>query len=82
MDFFKINKYQSKYENVLFVAKVAYESIDKPMTIDGIFQSLAKQLPMEITPDVESIIMMSISFLYSLDLVSIEDSNIKRSESE
>jgi hypothetical protein len=80
MDLFKINKYQSKYENILFLAKIVYETIKNPMTIDAIFQSLEKRLSFDISPDIESMVMLSLSFLHSIELIDIDGNNIKRSQ--
>jgi len=80
MDLFKISKYQSKYENILFFGKIVYETIKKPMTVDGIFHSVEKNLPFVMSPDIESMVLRSLCFLYYSGLIIIDGNNIKRSE--
>ncbi len=79
MDLYKTNKYQSKYENLLYMSRKVFEIIEKPITIDILFYKLEKQVPFTITPEFESIIFLSLGFLYSVGLIDFQENHIQRS---
>jgi ABC-type uncharacterized transport system permease subunit len=77
-DCFKINKYQALEENVLYDAMVIYNLLNRPMHIDILFDKFAKDMDRELSVNLERMLYLSITFLFSIGKVVMEDNLISR----
>lgn len=80
-DCFKINKYQALEENVLYDSMVIYNLLSKPMHIDILFDKFAKETDRELSVNLERMLYLSITFLFSIGKVVMEDNLISRRKS-
>jgi hypothetical protein len=78
MDYFKTNKFQSKYENVLYVAKILYFLMKTPINTEKLIKKYEKEIGISLTEEYEQIVMMALCFLYSVDLIDIKNNKIER----
>lgn len=80
MEYFKLNKFQLKYENPLFLSKEIYYLLKTPKTLDQLIRSLGKQLDTNLTVELESTIFLSLLFLYSNGIIDSQNDKIVRIE--
>lgn len=80
MNFFTMHKYQSLEENLLYDAKVLYSLLDdnKQKHLDELFSEFAKSQGIELNVNIERILFLSLSFLYSTGLITSDSNMIKR----
>lgn len=78
MDYLKTNKFQSKYENVLFVSKVLYSLINRPINTEKLIRKYEKEIGMGLTEEYEKIAIFSLCFLHSVGLIEINKDKIER----
>lgn len=75
MNFFLLSKHMSIEENVLVTSKVLYELLDNEKHIDELFTEFAQNQNIDLNLNVERVLYLSLTFLYSLELV-INNNNI------
>lgn len=80
MSFFLINKYQNPNDNILFASKILLELLDEEKHIDELFNNFSIETNSELNINLERTLFLSITFLYSLNIVSLENNFIKRNE--
>lgn len=80
MDLFIANKYQSKYENIMYVSKYLYDLLNKPMGIDVLFKKFEDKTGETITCEYEQTLMLSLCFLFSIELTELTDNKIRRNK--
>ena len=80
MDYFMVSKHQAVEENILYTAKVLLESLDEEKHIDELFLMYAKLRDIVLNLNIERILYISLAFLYSFDLITIDQNMIKRSQ--
>lgn len=80
MNFFTMHKYQSLEENLLYDAKVLYSLLDdnKQKHIDELFSEFAQRQGIELNVNIERVLFLSLSFLYSTGLITSDNNMIKR----
>jgi len=80
MNFFTMHKYQSLEENLLYDAKVLYSLLDdnKQKHIDELFSEFAQRQGIELNVNIERVLFLSLSFLYSTGLIISDNNMIKR----
>ncbi|AGI27938.1 ABC-three component system middle component 6 [Bacillus subtilis] len=80
MNFFTMHKYQSLEENLLYDAKVLYSLLDdnKQKHLDELFSEFAQSQGIELNVNIERILFLSLSFLYSTGLITSDSNMIKR----
>ncbi|MCG1024035.1 ABC-three component system middle component 6 [Sutcliffiella horikoshii] len=78
MDFFLLNKHQSNEENVIFTSKIIYELLDSEKHIDELFEQFAIEQQMILNLNVERILYLSLTFLFSFDLIILKNNLVKR----
>jgi hypothetical protein len=81
MNYFLLTKYRSVEENVLFTAKVLYELLEeKSKHIDQLFLEFAEEQGITINLNVERILYLALTFLFSLKKVTINENMIEKLE--
>lgn len=80
MDLFFTSKYQSKYENILFVSKCLYDLLKKPQGIDSLFKKFEEKTGEAISCEYEQTLLLSLCFLFSVDLIELHENKIRRTE--
>lgn len=78
MKYFVLSKYQTKYENPLYLAKQLYELLVEPMNIDQVVTSLERHLGVNLSTELEGTIYLSLAFLYAVGMVEYIDNNVRR----
>lgn len=80
MNFFTMHKYQSLEENLLYDAKVLYSLLDdyKPKHLDEVFSEFAETQGIVLNVNIERVLFLSLSFLYSMGLITSDSNMIKR----
>ncbi|ATP92686.1 hypothetical protein CSE15_01305 [Bacillus altitudinis] len=81
MNHFLLNKFNAIEENVLYSSKVLYELLEKEKHIDQLFLDYANSQDIIINLNIERILYLSLTFLYSLGKVSFNQNMISRIES-
>lgn len=81
MNYFLLSKYRSVEENVLFTAKVLYELLDtKSKHIDELFLEFSDKQGITINLNVERILYLALTFLFSLGKITINENMIEKLE--
>ncbi|AAS43477.1 MULTISPECIES: hypothetical protein [Bacillus] len=78
MDFFLLNKQFNLEDNVLWVAKTCYELLDQSYHLDELFNKYIEQEDVQLNLNLERILYLALSFLYSLELVKIKNNRIEK----
>lgn len=81
MNHFLLTKFNAVEENVLYSSKVLFELLEKEKHIDQLFLDYAKSQDLIINLNIERILYLSLTFLYSLGKVSFNQNMISRTES-
>ncbi|MGG0460275.1 hypothetical protein [Priestia aryabhattai] len=81
MNHFLLTKYNAVEENVLYSSKILYELLEKEKHIDQLFLDYADSQDLIINLNIERILYLSLTFLYSLGKVSFNQNMISRTES-
>lgn len=80
MDLYLVNKFQSKHENIMYVGKMLYDLLNKPLEIDELFDKFSKIANKKITKDYEEILILSLCFMYLSNMVEIDGNKLRRIE--
>lgn len=80
MDFFKMDKYQSIEENLLYDAKVLYKLLKKgkSMHIDELFDLFIEEQGVTLSLNIERILYLALTFLYAHNLIAFNTNMVKR----
>lgn len=78
IDCFKVNKYQSIDEHILYIAMKVSNLIDKPQHIDVIFDKYSKESGIELSLNLERLLYLALTFLFSIGMVEIDGNMIRR----
>ncbi|OMF83929.1 hypothetical protein BK146_32300 [Paenibacillus sp. FSL R7-0333] len=78
MDYFLVSKHQIIEENVLFTSKTLYELLKKEQHIDELFLAYTNEREITLNLNMERILYLSLSLLYSLNLIVENKNMIKR----
>lgn len=80
MNFFTIHKYQSLEENLLYDAMVLYSLLDynKSKHLDELFSEFAQRKGIVLSVNVERVLFLALTFLYSLGLITSDSNMIKK----
>lgn len=82
MNFFLLSKHQSNEENVIFTSKVVFELLEREKHIDELFEQFAKEQNITLNLNVERILYLSLTFLFSFDLIVFNNNMVKRKEND
>ncbi|MBU8567674.1 hypothetical protein KM914_14755 [Virgibacillus pantothenticus] len=83
MNYFLLTKYRSVEENVLFTAKVLYELIDtKSKHVDQLFLEFSDKQGITINLNIERILYLALTFLFSLGKIVFNENMIRKIENE
>lgn len=83
MNYFLLSKYRSVEENVLFTAKVLFELLEgKRKHIDQLFSEFASKQEITINLNVERILYLSLTLLYSMGKVTFNENMIEIANDE
>jgi hypothetical protein len=78
MNFFLLSKHQTIEENVLVTSKVLYELLNKKKHVDQLFLEFAQKQNVVLNLNIERVLYLSLTFLYSLDVISIQNNLVMR----
>lgn len=78
IDCFKVNKYQSIDEHILYISMNIYKILEKPQHIDEVFDKYSRQNGLELSVNLERLLYLALTFLFSLDIVDISENMIRR----
>ncbi|MEK3716240.1 hypothetical protein [Paenibacillus sp. FSL R7-0333] len=78
IDYFLVSKHQIIEENVLFTSKTLYELLKKEQHIDELFLAYTNEREITLNLNMERILYLSLSLLYSLNLIVENKNMIKR----
>lgn len=76
MNFFLLSKHQTIEENVLVSSKILYELLNKKKHVDQLFLEFAKKQNVALNLNIERVLYLSLTFLFSLDLISCQKHGI------
>lgn len=83
MNYFLMTKYRSVEENVLFTAKVLYELLDtNKKHVDQLFLEFSNKQGITINLNIERILYLALTFLFSLGKIAINEKMIEKIENE
>lgn len=75
-----MNKYQTVEENVLVTSKILYELLDKQKHIDQLFLEFAQNRNIILNLNIERVLYLSLTFLYSFDLIVLNNNLVMRTK--
>jgi hypothetical protein len=78
MDFFELNKYQSIEENILYTSKLLYELLKSKKHVDVLFTEFAYNQKLILNINIERILYLALTLLYSLGIISIKNNMVMR----
>lgn len=78
IDCFKVNKYQSIDEHILYIAMNIYKILDKPEHIDLIFDRYSRVNNVDLSINLERLLYLALTFLFSLGLVEVSENMVRR----
>ncbi|WP_423801814.1 ABC-three component system middle component 6 [Neobacillus sp. SAB-20_R2A] len=78
MNFFLLSKHQTIEENVLVTSKILYELLNKKKHVDQLFLEFAQKQNLVLNLNIERVLYLSLTFLYSLDVISIQNNLVMR----
>lgn len=73
-----MTKHRTIEENVLYNAKILYKCLNRPMHIDELFIEYYEIQHKEISVNMEELLFLSLTFLYSLGEITVSNSVIKK----
>ena len=78
IDCFKVNKYQSIDEQILYISMNIYRILEKPHYIDEVFEKYSKENKIELSINLERLLYLALTFLFSLDIIDTSENMIRR----
>jgi hypothetical protein len=78
MDLFLLNKYQTVEENIVVTSKILYELLDNQKHVDQLFLDFANARKISLNLNIERILYLALTFLYSMGIVVSENNAIRR----
>lgn len=78
MDYFKIGKYQLVEENVLYTARVLHDILGQKKHVDELFEEYSRYNNIQLSLNVEKTLFLSLTFLFSLGKIKVENNLIVR----
>lgn len=78
MNFFLMSKHSTVHENVLLNAKILFELIGDKKHIDELFNDYVVRENVLLNLNIERILYLSLVFLYSMELIVIENNMVKK----
>lgn len=78
IDCFKVNKYQSIDEHILYISMNIYKILNKPQHIDVIFDTYSKENNIELSINLERLLYLALTFLFSLGVVEVSENMVRR----
>ncbi len=85
IDCFKVNKYQSIDEHILYISMNIYRILEKPHHIDEVFEKYSKENKkyskenkIELSINLERLLYLALTFLFSLDIIDTSENMIRR----
>ncbi|WP_235776438.1 hypothetical protein [Robertmurraya massiliosenegalensis] len=73
-----MSKHSTVHENVLLNAKILFELIEEQKHIDELFNDYVKKENILLNLNVERILYLSLVFLYSVELIVVENNMVKK----
>ncbi|MBC5996515.1 hypothetical protein EAI30_05350 [Romboutsia ilealis] len=80
MDYFTISKYQTIEENIPYSSMILYNILDKEMHIDELFTEYTRLNNITLNLNVERVLLLCLTFLYSIGKIELTNKYIKRYE--
>ena len=74
IDCFKVNKYQSIDEHILYISMNIYRILEKP----HFFEKYSKENKIELSINLERLLYLALTFLFSLDIIDTSENMIRR----
>jgi hypothetical protein len=78
IDCFKMNKYQSVDENILYMSMQIYKLLDKSEHIDTLFDKYSKKQNTNLSVNLERLLYLALTFLYSIGMVETKGNLVRR----
>lgn len=78
MDYFRLGKYQSKYENPVYLSYILYKCLNRPMSIDELLDKVSNKIDMIWTQDVEQNMLLALCFSHGIGLIEFNDKLLYR----
>lgn len=78
MDYFLVSKHQTVEENILYSSKVLYQLLEKEKHIDELFLEYGTNRGIVLNLNVERVLYLALTFLFSIELIVINQNMIKR----
>ncbi|WP_136710996.1 ABC-three component system middle component 6 [Clostridium tyrobutyricum] len=78
IDCFKINKYQSIDENILYIGMNLYNILKRPQHIDVVFKKYSIDNNLELGINLERLLYLALTFLYSVGMIEISGKLLRR----
>ncbi|MER2192151.1 MAG: ABC-three component system middle component 6 [Solibacillus sp.] len=82
MNFFLLNKHQPNEENVVFVSKIIYDLLEDEKHIDELFEQFANEQHTTLNLNIERVLYLSLTFLFSFDLIILKNNLVKRKKND
>ena len=82
MNFFLLSKHQSIEENVIFTSKILYNLLCNEKHIDVLFEEFAAEQRITLNLNVERILYLSLTFLFSFGLIIIKNNLVMREDND
>lgn len=82
MNFFLLNKHQSIEENVIFTSKSLYNLLGAEKHVDELFEEFANEQRITLNLNIERILYLSLTFLFSFELIEIKNNLVKRKDND
>ncbi|MBD5145385.1 MAG: hypothetical protein HDT21_05655 [Ruminococcus sp.] len=78
MDYFKLSKHQSRYDNPLYLSKILYECLTHPMSIDKLFYKASKKINCLWSVNIEQAMLLALCFSYGIKIIVFQDGLLQR----
>ncbi|MHC1683151.1 MAG: ABC-three component system middle component 6 [Clostridiaceae bacterium] len=78
IDCFSINKYQSVDENIPYIAMNLYKLMERPISIDKLFEKYSKMNQIDLSLNFERLLFLALTFLFSVGLLDLSDNLVRR----
>lgn len=78
IDCFSINKYQSVDENIPYIAMKLYKLIERPISVDKLFEKYSNINEIELSLNLERLLFLAMTFLFSMGLTDLSDNLVRR----